>query len=71
MTPFSIYAFSYISNFLQFCRALYAYIRILLLAKTYERKNLTLADIFEQNVKKHPHKQCILFENQEWDFTQV
>jgi solute carrier family 27 fatty acid transporter 1/4 len=32
---------------------------------------VTLVDIFRQNVKKHPHKPCILFEDEEWNFAQV
>ncbi|XP_063902573.1 long-chain fatty acid transport protein 4-like isoform X1 [Zophobas morio] len=52
-------------------KALYKYIRLLIQIKSWQRKNLTLADIFRHNVQKHPHKTCILFEDQEWNFAQV
>lgn len=52
-------------------RALLKYIRLLIEIKGYQRRNQTLADIFRENVKKHPNKPCIIYENQEWDFAQV
>lgn len=54
-----------------FCRALYRFLRLQLQIKGYARKNLSLADIFRENVKKHPNKAAICFENQEWDFAKV
>ncbi|CAH0557667.1 unnamed protein product [Brassicogethes aeneus] len=52
-------------------KALYGYIRLLIQVKSLHRKNLNIGEIFQQNVKKHPHKPCILFEDQEWDFAKV
>ncbi|ENN77457.1 hypothetical protein HUJ04_002737 [Dendroctonus ponderosae] len=52
-------------------RALYRYIRLLIQVKSLYRRDLPLAKIFEQNVKKHPHKPAILFEDQEWSFIQI
>ncbi|XP_018579796.1 long-chain fatty acid transport protein 4 [Anoplophora glabripennis] len=52
-------------------RALYKYLRLIIQVKSFQRKNLTLADVFRQNVKKHPNKPCIVFEDQEWTFGQV
>ncbi|XP_068902610.1 long-chain fatty acid transport protein 4-like isoform X2 [Tenebrio molitor] len=52
-------------------KALYKYIRLLIQIKSWQRKDVTLVDIFRQNVKKHPHKPCILFEDEEWNFAQV
>ncbi|KAJ8970900.1 hypothetical protein NQ317_009052 [Molorchus minor] len=52
-------------------RALINYVKLLIQVKTLQRKDLTLADIFRQNVKKYPNKPCILFEDQEWTFAQV
>ncbi|KAJ8921036.1 hypothetical protein NQ315_015832, partial [Exocentrus adspersus] len=52
-------------------RALFKYIRLLIEVKSFQRKDVTLADIFRQNVKRHPNKPCILFEDQAWTFAQV
>ncbi|CAG9854851.1 unnamed protein product [Phyllotreta striolata] len=52
-------------------RALCKYIGLLIQIKYFQRKNLTLSQIFQQHVKKHPNKHCILFEDQEWTFAQV
>nr|CAH7739236.1 unnamed protein product [Callosobruchus chinensis] len=52
-------------------RALFCYIKLLIQVKSLARKDATLADIFRENVKKHPHKPAILFEDQEWTFIQV
>ncbi|XP_056630701.1 long-chain fatty acid transport protein 4-like isoform X2 [Diorhabda sublineata] len=52
-------------------RALYRYIFVLIQIKTLQRNNVTIAQLFQSNVKKHPNKTCILFEDQEWTFAQV
>ncbi|XP_017773069.1 PREDICTED: long-chain fatty acid transport protein 4-like [Nicrophorus vespilloides] len=52
-------------------RALFGYIRLLIQIKGYQRKNLILADIFQQHVKKHPNKTCIIYDDQEWTFAEV
>lgn len=51
--------------------ALWGYLRLLIQVKGYQRKDVTVADVFEQNCSKHPNKPCILFEDQEWTFSQV
>ncbi|XP_055908772.1 long-chain fatty acid transport protein 4 isoform X2 [Eupeodes corollae] len=48
-----------------------AYIRILILIKKYEKKNLTISDIFHMNVAKHPEKAAILCDDQVWTFRQL
>ncbi|XP_037947982.1 long-chain fatty acid transport protein 4-like [Teleopsis dalmanni] len=51
--------------------ALWAYGKLLLLIKKCERKNLTIADIFELNVAKNPHKTIIVSDTQNWTFKQL
>lgn len=51
--------------------ALYGYIRLLLQVKGYQRKNLTLVDVFQRNAARQPNKPCIFFEDQEWTFNEV
>ncbi|KAG5896525.1 hypothetical protein JTB14_020498 [Gonioctena quinquepunctata] len=52
-------------------RALLKYIKLLIQIRRFSKQNVTLADLFQQNVKKHPNKPCILFEDQVWTFAQV
>nr|CAD7447794.1 unnamed protein product [Timema bartmani] len=52
-------------------RALYSYLGLLWQVRSYQRKNLTVAEIFRQNVAKHPNKECFIFEDTEWTFSQV
>ncbi|CAG9825429.1 unnamed protein product [Phaedon cochleariae] len=52
-------------------RSLLKYIRLLIQIKGFQSKDLTLADVFLENVKKHPQKPCILYEDQQWTFAQV
>lgn len=42
-----------------------------MLAKSYEKKNVTIADIFQNNVAKHPEKVAIISETDEWTFRQL
>jgi solute carrier family 27 fatty acid transporter 1/4 len=35
------------------------------------RKNINTAELFEQQVEKHPNKACLLFEDQQWTFKEV
>nr|CAD7602800.1 unnamed protein product [Timema genevievae] len=51
--------------------ALYSYLGLLWQVRSYQRKNLTVAEIFRQNVAKHPNKECFIFEDTEWTFSQV
>ncbi|XP_017482804.1 PREDICTED: LOW QUALITY PROTEIN: long-chain fatty acid transport protein 4-like [Rhagoletis zephyria] len=52
-------------------KALWSYIRLLLLIKQYERKNLSIGDIFQRNVETHPDKVAIISETQSWTFLQL
>ncbi|CAG2069366.1 unnamed protein product, partial [Timema podura] len=52
-------------------KALYSYLGLLWQVRSYQRKNLTVAEIFRQNVAKHPNKECFIFEDTEWTFSQV
>ncbi|XP_060517576.1 long-chain fatty acid transport protein 4-like isoform X2 [Cylas formicarius] len=52
-------------------RALIKYIGLLVEIKGFQRRNLTLAQIFTRNVKKHPHKPALVYENEEWTFLQI
>uniref|UniRef100_A0A0A1XF88 long-chain-fatty-acid--CoA ligase n=1 Tax=Zeugodacus cucurbitae TaxID=28588 RepID=A0A0A1XF88_ZEUCU len=51
--------------------ALWAYIRLLVLIKRYERNNVSISDIFQMNVAKHPDKTAIISETQSWTFRQL
>ncbi|XP_073846334.1 fatty acid transport protein 2 isoform X2 [Musca autumnalis] len=51
--------------------ALFAYIKLLHLIKKYEKKNMTIADIFHANVSKNPDKLVIVSETQSWTFRQL
>lgn len=53
------------------CSALYGYIRLLIQVKGYQRRNLTLVDVFQKNAASHPSRPCIFFEDQEWTFGEV
>ncbi|KAG6465913.1 hypothetical protein O3G_MSEX015493 [Manduca sexta] len=52
-------------------KALWCYIKILRLSRTFTKKKWAMPDIFHQMVKKHPDKACFLFENETWTFKQV
>lgn len=56
---------------LLFFRALYCYIKILLLTRKLTKKNYVMPDMFHDLVKKHPNKACFLFEEETWTFQQV
>ncbi|XP_029408360.2 long-chain fatty acid transport protein 4 isoform X3 [Bactrocera dorsalis] len=51
--------------------ALWAYIKLLVLIKRYERRNVSISDIFQMNVSKHPDKIAIISETQSWTFRQL
>ncbi|XP_075169507.1 fatty acid transport protein 2 isoform X1 [Haematobia irritans] len=51
--------------------AVYAYIKLLSLIKKYEKKNMTIADIFHMNVSKFPDKTVIVSETQSWTYRQL
>ncbi|XP_037927510.1 long-chain fatty acid transport protein 4-like [Teleopsis dalmanni] len=50
---------------------LWAYVKLLILIKRYEKKNLTISDIFQKHVAKHPDKIAILSDSQAWTFRQL
>lgn len=54
-----------------FYRALFAYVRLQWKCHGFQRKDLTLGEIFLQNVQKHPNKVCFIFEDTQWTFAQV
>ncbi|XP_054744209.1 long-chain fatty acid transport protein 4 isoform X1 [Anastrepha obliqua] len=51
--------------------ALWAYLKLLRLTKKYERENLTIADIFQMQVKQNPNKNAIISDTQKWTFRQL
>ncbi|XP_037825992.1 long-chain fatty acid transport protein 4-like [Lucilia sericata] len=51
--------------------ALFAYVKLLTLIKKYEKKNFTIADIFQINVANFPDKVAIVSETQSWTFRQL
>jgi hypothetical protein len=52
-------------------RALIRFIGLMSQVRSYARSNFSIADIFRQQVAKHPDKVCFIFENTEWTFAQV
>ncbi|KAL1500891.1 hypothetical protein ABEB36_006311 [Hypothenemus hampei] len=52
-------------------RALYRYIRLLIQVKLFHRQDVPLYKIFQRNVRRHPHKIAIFYEDQEWTFLQI
>ncbi|XP_043274832.1 long-chain fatty acid transport protein 4 isoform X2 [Venturia canescens] len=52
-------------------RALIRYARLLLTIKGHEKKNRSVADIFQQHVARHPNKPCLICEDKEWSFQEV
>ncbi|XP_020716393.1 long-chain fatty acid transport protein 4 isoform X2 [Ceratitis capitata] len=53
------------------CVALWAYLKLLRLTKKYERENLTIADVFQMQVKQNPNKHAIISDTQQWTFRQL
>ncbi|XP_034186929.1 fatty acid transport protein 1 [Osmia lignaria lignaria] len=51
--------------------AIFRYIKLLWTIRCHERKNRSVADVFRQNVNRHPNKVCLICEDQEWTFQQV
>ncbi|XP_037033095.1 long-chain fatty acid transport protein 4 [Bradysia coprophila] len=52
-------------------RALLRYLKLVVLVKRYQRKNVTIGDVFVNLVTKHPNKICFVFEDREWTFNEV
>ncbi|KAK6618914.1 hypothetical protein RUM44_003295 [Polyplax serrata] len=51
--------------------ALIRFARLIIQNRLYARKNLSVPDIFGENVKKYPNKPAIIFEKKEWSFKDV
>ncbi|KAI4486758.1 hypothetical protein M0804_006128 [Polistes exclamans] len=52
-------------------KAFQVYIKLLWLFRGYEKNNKSVADLFREQVTRHPNKACIIFEDQEWTFQQL
>lgn len=53
------------------CRALIRYIKLLLLVRRCQRKNVAVSDLFNHYVAKHPQKPCLIYEGREWTYRDV
>ncbi|XP_044596472.1 long-chain fatty acid transport protein 4-like isoform X3 [Cotesia glomerata] len=51
--------------------ALSRFIRLMWAIKCHEKKNRSVADVFQQFVAKHPNKSCFVFEDREWTFQEI
>ena len=51
--------------------ALTRFIRLLIYVKKLHRKNISIAELFEQQCEKNPNKACLVFEGREWTFKEV
>lgn len=58
-------------NFIFIYRALFRFICLNWKVHSYQRKNISVGEVFQQNVAKHPSKPCVIFEDEEWTFAQV
>lgn len=52
-------------------RALIRYIKLLLLVRRCQRKNVAVSDLFNHYVAKHPQKPCLIYEGREWTYREV
>lgn len=52
-------------------RALIRYIKLLLLVRRCQRKNVAVSDLFNQYVAKHPQKPCLIYDGHEWTFRDI
>lgn len=52
-------------------RALGRFIRLLMFVKKVNRQNVSIGDLFEQQVEKNPNKACLVLEGREWSFKEV
>ncbi|XP_068621663.1 long-chain fatty acid transport protein 4-like isoform X2 [Battus philenor] len=51
--------------------ALFCYIKILLLTRSFTKKNYSMPEIFHDVVTRHPNKACFLYEDETWTFKQI
>lgn len=52
-------------------RAVLRFIGLLIFVKKLHRKNVSIAELFEQQCEKSPNKACMVFEGREWTFKEV
>ena len=52
-------------------RGAWRYLQLLVLVYVYQKRNLTVSQVFQRTVRKHPDKVCMYFEDEKWTFRQV
>ena len=52
-------------------RGAWRYLQLLVLVYVYKMMNLTVSQVFQRTVRKHPDKVCMYFEDEKWTFRQV
>ena len=52
-------------------RGAWRYLQLLILVYVYQKRNLTVSQVFQRTVKKHPNKVCMYFEDEKWTFRQA
>lgn len=52
-------------------RGAWRYLQLLILVYVYQKRNLTVSQVFQRTVKKHPDKVCMYFEDESWTFKQL
>jgi len=52
-------------------RGAWRYLQLLLLVYVYQKRNLTVSQVFQKTVKKHPNKVCMYFEDEKWTFREL
>ena len=52
-------------------RGAWRYLQLLILVYVYQKRNLTVSQVFQRTVKKHPNKDALYFEDESWTFKQV
>ncbi|XP_011314166.1 long-chain fatty acid transport protein 4 [Fopius arisanus] len=52
-------------------KALLKFAQLMWWMRCNEKKNQSVADIFRQNVAKHPNKPCLICEDREWTFQEI
>ena len=52
-------------------RGAWRYLQLLILVYVYQKRNLTVSQVFQRTVKKHPNKVCMYFEDEKRTFRQA
>ena len=52
-------------------RGAWRYLQLLVLVYVYQKRNLTVSQVFQRTVKKHPDKVCMYFEDEKWTFREA